>query len=403
VNQLTDRRGKKRYGPAVTNVRRGISAMASTEQEARNGARMRPTELLDQPGRSHPFREFIVEFFGILLPGFAFTAGLFPSVVFPALALLIALPGGVSLTGDRVATLFEMFKIEVLIAIAAFSYVWGHVFYRLDPKLPDTISYWIMPERHRKDDSAGACHDDQPKSARKRFWHHIREAVFVSSLYQNILDNKESERYPCTVDFPYHGLKKWFENKGMNNLAELVNWSGEDRSKETKHLVNLMKMALEFTFPEQYARIARNEAHVRLVCSVWYASCFLILFSMIGLTVAVVVIVVGYSPWSAYSSFYLAVLLMVLAAVMGLVRLKASVEQSLHYMRVREIVFVFAEFRYAAELAPEIRAVLPPEIRAVLAQKQTISPGDPEPSPTAGLARTSQLTPESVLSAVPRS
>jgi hypothetical protein len=54
--------------------------------------RMRTTEGFRKAGRSYPVREFIVEFFGILLPGFAFTTGLFPTLLFPALALVMVLP-----------------------------------------------------------------------------------------------------------------------------------------------------------------------------------------------------------------------------------------------------------------------------------------------------------------------
>ena len=71
-------------------------------------------------------------------------------------------------------------------------------------------------------------------------------------------------------------------------------------NNRTRHL-DLMKIALEFTFPEQSSRLARNEAHVRLVCSIWYACCHLIYLAVIGILVAVVTNSVGRSVFSPLS------------------------------------------------------------------------------------------------------
>jgi hypothetical protein len=120
-----------------------------------------------------------------------------------------------------------------------------------------------------------------------------------------------------------------------------------------------MKIVLEFTFPEQYARVARNEAHVRLVSSLWYASCYLIFLSVFGLVASVAANLLPFVFVVPHSFICLLVLLMQLIALGGLVRIKSSIEQSLHYMRIREIVFVFAEFHCASQIAPEIIDLLP--------------------------------------------
>ncbi len=57
--------------------------------------------------------------------------------------------------------------------------------------------------------------------------------------------------------------------------AELVLWDGnstELQKNRSKAFVNIMKTRLHFHYPEHYGQIARNEAHVRLASSIWYAS-----------------------------------------------------------------------------------------------------------------------------------
>ena len=137
----------------------------------------------------------------------------------------------------------------------------------------------------------------------------------------------------------------------MSGLAQFVTWSGSGNNR-TRHL-DLMKIALEFTFPEQSSRLARNEAHVRLVCSIWYACCHLIYLAVIGILVAVVT-----NRWAdPYSVPYPAALLVPVLSLIVLIWIKRSIEQSLHLMRIREIVFVFAHFRCATDMAPKIMRV----------------------------------------------
>ncbi len=337
----------------------------------------------------YPIREFIVEFFGVLLPGFAFTAGLLPILVFPVFALVIALPESVVnpsnyFADPQMLQTFDEFKIVIIVSVAAFSFVWGYVFYRSNPQLPDTISYWSLPCKHREDDPVGRMHEGTlPKLTPKRIWHHLGEAMFLSRLYSNILGGKHS-RYRCLVDFPYVALKNWFDSHAMYECARLVSWSEQGGRQGTIHLISLMKAALEFTFPEQYTRIAHNEAQVRMLCSIWYASCYLISLSVVGLIASVAANVLPVVGSGSGDSLYIAVLLVQLAALWGLLKTKYSVEQSLHSVRIRELVFLFGQFGCGSKLVPELLDVLPQttqpgEERAVMARMPTLVETQEEP------------------------
>jgi hypothetical protein len=335
---------------------------------------------------SHPIRDFIVEFFGVLLPGFAFTTGLVLTLVLPLYTLIVSQRGGGvsggTPTDPQVWAGMEALQLPLLISAAALSYVWGYAFFRLDPRLPDTISYWSLPKDRREGDPVGKCHEqpiteDSPDlhgiekllhslraiiaswrrtpSSRKQWYVHIWESTDVSWLQEKISERKIA-RYPRPIEFPYGGLKEWFQNEGMAGLAQFVTWSEQDNGGKTRHL-DMMKIALEFTCPEQYSRLAQNEAHVRLVCSIWYATCYSISFSLIGIPVAVLANGLAVPPHS-YCLAYPATLLVPVITLFGLVWLKAKIEESLHYIRIREIVYVFAHFRCAREMYPQIMDVL---------------------------------------------
>jgi hypothetical protein len=337
---------------------------------------------------SHPIRDFIVEFFGVLLPGFAFTTGLIFTLVLPLYALIVSQRyGGVSHSSPDSADVWkvlESLQLPLLVAAAALSYVWGHVFYRLDTKLPDTISYWSLSEHDRKHDPVGnydshshlrnCCErlieprtDSGSVEAHKKgckcvlrpykpWYEHVWESTNVLKLQEKIRRGKIT-RYPRVIDFPYDNLKEWFGEEGMCGLTRFVTWSGCEGGRRSRYL-DLMKTTLEFTFPEQYARLARNEAHVRLVCSIWYATCYLICFSLIGIPIGVLANGLAAEPSGRYLLAYPAALLVPVVALLGLVWLKRNIEESVHAIRVREIVYVFAHLGCATTIKPRIEDVL---------------------------------------------
>lgn len=96
------------------------------------------------------------------MPGFLFSAFLLFAIVVPLVALIWQISGyqvvppGASISNEviyitaDVRHFIDSFRFEILIAIAAFSYVIGHIFFRQDPKLPDVVSYWRLPDAEKE-------------------------------------------------------------------------------------------------------------------------------------------------------------------------------------------------------------------------------------------------------------
>ena len=94
--------------------------------------------------------DFLVEFLGGLLPGIIFTVGLF-SVFVPCLCLFLTSLNRTSKDysiSETIHLIFNPLEIESNIWWVGFfgfwlifSYVFGHLFYRRDPKTPNAMSY----------------------------------------------------------------------------------------------------------------------------------------------------------------------------------------------------------------------------------------------------------------------
>lgn len=122
----------------------------------------------------------------------------------------------------------------------------------------------------------------------------------------------------------------------------------------TKHFINIIKVRLEFLFPYQYLRIQRNEAHVRLMSSMRYASRALIVASVVGTSIGLICMCV--SIWNSqltwpvahFTSILLPTVVLVLAFL-----LKQHVESLVHYQRIREVVFIPEMAYFAKKVYPE--------------------------------------------------
>jgi len=211
------------------------------------------------------------------------------------------------------------------VVVLVLAYVLGSVFYRQDPKIPDHRSArWIWRNTLSKEDRA-------------------RLAVQPTS-------ETAEDVTPYDAQFPYFFLHEYLRGRGLDHLARWVPWTGEDRDTwkyRTKMYINILKVRLQFLVPEKCKDIVRNEAHVRLATSLWHATKWLLMACAIGSLMAVFAIVwsmrlrpaASYIPVLAFDALILGVALL----------LKARIERFIHYLRVREIVYVL-ETAYFAEL-----------------------------------------------------
>jgi hypothetical protein len=268
-------------------------------------------------------RELIVDFLGSLVPGVAFTTALVPALVLPGYALMRVL-------GDMRAGL--PFSLVDYAPVSAFSYIGGsgiflvvsyilgNLFFRQDPKIPDIKSYAMASKN---------VNYDGPIKMKKG----------------------KKEKKPI-VEYPYSHLYEFLRTRGLNYLARHVPWRGNSSKslrRRSKHFINALKIRLEFSFPEHYGTIARNEAHIRLMTSMWYASKMLLYLSLLGIAFSVIAawraMVDGHgwlNPEASVTIFPLGVVSLSLLGMWG-------IERTLHYQRIREVVFVLETAHWASK------------------------------------------------------
>jgi len=295
---------------------------------------------LDLQGSLREFILPIVEFLGILVPGVVFIFALIPAVIIPIVTVLRIVEGvdaNLPFASEYLVNIILSPSMGTMFLLAVFSYVFGHIFFRQDPKIPDLHSF----NRVNKDKMGEE-----------------KGPVRLCENEQNH-NNDQNPKIPNVhnLEFPYRYLYEYLHDRGMDHLEDIVRWKGNNPSTyelRTKHFINVIKVRLEFLFPLQYLRIQRNEAHVRLMSSIWYASNSLISASIIGSTVGVLCVVaymsISNSTWPIpyIGSVVLPVTVLALATYS-----KRSIEFFLHYQRIREIVFILEAAYFAKKVYPE--------------------------------------------------
>lgn len=284
----------------------------------------------------------IVEFLGILVPGLVFFALSIPSLAVPIIATLEFIRSGRAPQFHAFDLFIEILKnstwaLTTLILVG--SYVAGHIFYRRDPKIPDERSFQRVPLKIRQNGPVRIC---------------AEEIEFNRK-------NGEKDPKEFNLEFPYRYLFEYLTERGLSHLTKFVRWRGNEPDtypKRTKHFINALKVRLEFVFPYQYTRLQRNEAHVRLMSSVWYAMKALAPMSCIGFILATFLIVLTQMQvqtfWPIENIFILASPF--LTGILALI-VTREIELFLHYQRIREIIFIleaayFAEKRYPGMFDP---------------------------------------------------
>jgi len=302
--------------------------------------RRKITPELDMQGSLRDFILPIVEFLGILVPGVVFIFALIPAAIIPIVTIIRIIEGV-----DAQSPLASEYLVNIILSpsfgtmflLAVFSYVFGHMFFRQDPKIPDFHSFKrVNTEEMGEEKGPVRLCDSEQK-------------------FNDEQDPKLPNEH--NLEYPYRYLYEYLHDRGMEHLEDIIRWKGNDPDSyryRTKHFINVIKVRLEFLFPLQYLRIQRNEAHVRLMSSIWYASKSLITVSVIGMAIGGACIsadmYVSNSVWpiSYIGSLVLPATVLALAAYS-----KRSIEYFLHYQRIREIVFILETAYFAKKVYPE--------------------------------------------------
>ncbi|MDP2993124.1 MAG: hypothetical protein Q8N82_07175 [Deltaproteobacteria bacterium] len=303
----------------------------------------------DEPGKGSKFpetevkgtiRDFvlpIVEFLGILVPGVIFIFAFFPAVIVPLASILQIVENSkptLPLIADYFIKIFISPTFGTIFILSVFSYVTGHLFFRQDPKIPDKHSFMKARETIKEEGPVRLCDNEKQ---------------------YNMENGIPIDEY--NLEFPYRYLREYLHDRGMIHLSNIIPWKGTDPKTykmRTKHFINIIKVRLEFLFPYQYLRIQRNEAHVRLMSSMWYASNSLIYAAIIGAIIGMLAIFISVyvtnSAWPIpyFSSVVAPIFVLVLAILV-----RRSIESFLHYQRIREVVFILEAAYFAKKVYPE--------------------------------------------------
>jgi len=269
-------------------------------------------------------REFYVDFLGSLIPGLLFTlTAALPvwwSAHFVWWAILANTHASTTIAVEPLKAV-EAFRIEFVCLSLVLSYVLGSVFYRRDPKVPDQSSAAYILWRERKDLSRSVI---QPRPG-------------------DSVDSKEKARSVAEDEggqFPYSHLGEYLEERGLKHLARIVPWRGKNIGSyglRTKMFINLLKVRIQYAAPNKCSEIVRNEAHVRMMSSVWYAA---LAFQWLCSALTVVVSFCVVLTRSLKSPDLWGILSFLAALFLVAFWLKRVIRRFFHYQRVREIVYV---------------------------------------------------------------
>lgn len=133
-------------------------------------------------------------------------------------------------------------------------------------------------------------------------------------------------------------------------MAKHVKWTDKNRNiknenkdsekYQTKHFINLIKIRLSLLNPSNQMMIARNEAHVRLMSSVWYLLRYLIKLSIAGILIGLLILYILYEKKNGLVYNYLTISMVPSIILFFSIIIRGRIENILHYQRIREIVYV---------------------------------------------------------------
>lgn len=263
------------------------------------------------------YRGFITDLFGRLLPGILFIASSAIALLWP-LYILIARDVDVSCSeiivnnADKIAGLLNASWVLALFITLFLGYAFGHLFYRSEIKIPDQRSL----ERMMK-----------PKPWRKRPPEDPTDDLACDKTW--------------TCEYPYPYLANYLRKREFKHLLPLVPWDSEkNMNRRSKKYIDILKIRIALNDGEFVNAIYRNEAHVRLSSSIWYAASALCWVAAIGLAIIVFAALRAGGYEMLFENQYYAPALAP-GAVLGVaIYCRRMVVDSLHEMRMREIIFV---------------------------------------------------------------
>jgi hypothetical protein len=145
------------------------------------------------------------------------------------------------------------------------------------------------------------------------------------------------------------------EERKFEHLARHILWGNEsdtsDKIRRSKVFINILKARIHLYKPSELPEIVKNEAHLRLVNSLWYAAKSIRFISVIFFAFGILGVLfkghvwkyieIIFNPTSKLNTEYaLFLCLFVLVQFFIGLYIRRSIKKYFHYLRVREIVYV---------------------------------------------------------------
>jgi hypothetical protein len=245
---------------------------------------------------------------------------------------------------------FAIFAIFLIF----FTYLIGLILSRLEIKTADRASfqrrakclYWDLLKAKAKSESKSKIQIllMYPKWVGLVAWHYCYSMKlfdeypnlkFQEQTFQQWLIHEFACANKAECEFPYLRLREYLKIRGLNDLAGLVNWDGEtdaSKKKRTRNFIDLVKLRVRFFGGDRVMHIVRNEAHVRLLSSTWWAARIDTWISIFVIIVYTVTTFVTHHKFQ-FGAIYSTVAIFVIA---GLIRL--GITNYLHDLRMRELI-----------------------------------------------------------------
>lgn len=289
------------------------------------------------------FRGFVADLFGRLLPGILFLIASVTALLWP-LYVLIAKDTNVSCStvimenAPAIANLLNASWVLIIFFVLFLGYVFGHLFFRSEIKIPDQKSFKrIMTRRQGK---------KRP----------------IEIPVTDLACDKAA-----TCEYPYPHLGDYLSKRKFNHLIPLAPWAKEgEQHRRSKKYIDILKIRIALHDGETVNAIYRNEAHIRLSSSIWYASSALCKVAVTGLTIVILVALINDGLSGILESRYFAPALAPGLVLVIAIYCKSSVLESLHEMRVREIIFILETAYQIFSDKPELLKDIAPEFTGAI-------------------------------------
>jgi hypothetical protein len=289
-------------------------------------------------------REYLSDILGAFIPGVYFSIHLVTTAILLLTTISDSKWEDIKNFISAIAPVLSHVAPFAAFVFCLFSYIIGSVFYRKDTKEPDTASA-VQTYRNTNEKEKDGLAFDFENSRKDPF------KVLLGSFV----------RIDFRVDFPYPRLRRYLRTRNYTHLVNHIPWEGneDDTAHRSKTFVNILKARIHRYAPEEMPVIEKNEAHVRLMNSLWYAAKSIIFISVpVLLGLIVVYFVASHVAGNTFckslknfistgSTFGLAFFSTLQLGIAGYIR--RSIKQYFHYMRVREIMFIL-EIAYTISL-----------------------------------------------------